>query len=745
MTSWLTPAKHKDNHMLSQLKRFAIYTGLGVTLIFLLGGLLIRLTDLNSSNAILLVGLGCGLGWGITWLLTHLTINQPLAHLFASGETLVAKNGLALTDALAALAHGNLTAHAALEIKPLPETGSYEVSQLAKVFNMVMGQLQESAKEFNTVTDEPCQRLFYIGTDAYLEGRACGELIGQSLSSQGQVAIISGASSQTSQQLRRRGFESILHEKYSSIQVLETAENQETSDDSYARTVEFLKRYPRLTGIYITNGGIPFGSARALVENNAAGRVKLIAHDLVDETMQYLAKGVVTATLGQDPFAQGHDPVIHLFNHLVTGWMPSTGRLLASMDAIRLENYQQFWQAGRGVIETAAVAERRAKPLQASPRPLRIAVLGRDGNPFWEPLHAGVTAATSKLKTWNATVEWVMPEGSNKPISLAARSAAIDELVKAKYDAIVTDVFDSGLIPAINRAVAAGVPVATYNGEPSSLRSLINTVATSANKLTSASGKLASKTNFVASAAEEMSINTVSVAAGMEQANTSLHAVATAVEEMTATIGEIARNSERAHATTEQAASQVDQFSTIMKNLGQSAQEIGKVTETINSISSQTNLLALNATIEAARAGAAGKGFAVVASEIKELAQQTAAATSEIKEKIATIQGSTAGAVADIDQIVQVIRDVNEIVVSIAAAIQEQATVTQDIAGNIAQASGGVRDANTRVTQTSVVSNTIAKEIAELSGTSGQTTSVSAVALAQLAEQLSQSVSKFKV
>jgi len=279
-----------------------------------------------------------------------------------------------------------------------------------------------------------------------------------------------------------------------------------------------------------------------------------------------------------------------------------------------------------------------------------------------------------------------------------------------------------------------------------------STELTAISEETSASSKESlDKASSVAAAAEEMSANTVSVAAGMEQANTSLHAVATAVEEMTATVGEIARNSEKAHATTEQAAYQVDQFSLVMQGLGQSAQEIGKVTETITSISSQTNLLALNATIEAARAGAAGKGFAVVASEIKELAQQTAAATSEIKEKITTIQGSTAGAVADIDKIVQVIPDVNEIVMSIAAAIQEQATVTQDIAGNIAQASSGVRDANSRIAQTSAVSGSIAKEISDVSSSVGQmalaSTQVqtSALELSQLAEKLGQMVAKFKV
>jgi len=286
----------------------------------------------------------------------------------------------------------------------------------------------------------------------------------------------------------------------------------------------------------------------------------------------------------------------------------------------------------------------------------------------------------------------------------------------------------------------------------------VHTLASSSTELSTISEQLASSSRdssdrsaLVASAVEQMSSNTVSVASSMEQTTMNLTTVATATEEMSVTISDIAANSEKARRIAQNASNQASGVSEIIKAMEKSAQEIGQVTETITSISSQTNLLALNATIEAARAGTAGKGFAVVANEVKELAQQTATATIDIRKKIAGIQDVTVNAIGDIENIGKIIKEVSDIIAAIASSIEQQASVTRSISSSISDASSGIRGVNVRMAEIALGTQEVAKDVARVNSASNEVTSssqqvfASARELSKLAEQLRSMVGKFKI
>ena len=241
--------------------------------------------------------------------------------------------------------------------------------------------------------------------------------------------------------------------------------------------------------------------------------------------------------------------------------------------------------------------------------------------------------------------------------------------------------------------------------------------------------------------------------------------VATAMHQMTVSIQEIAANTNHAASTAESTTDTTEQgrqavsrnVTTIdelaqevlaaaqtIKELEQQSNDIGQVLEVIGHIAAQTNLLALNAAIEAARAGEQGRGFAVVADEVRSLAQRTQQSTGEIEKIVENIQSSTHNVVAvmarnrlktdsavteanttaqrlvEIKSSVDAIHDMNT---QVAAAVEEQAHVAEDVNRSI---------------------NTIS-DIAEQSEQSVGQTAHASQELAQLASRLQALVGRFKI
>jgi len=337
--------------------------------------------------------------------------------------------------------------------------------------------------------------------------------------------------------------------------------------------------------------------------------------------------------------------------------------------------------------------------------------------------------------------------------------------MKQRIVDIVEDRADLTHLMTVNSRDEIGELCSWFNRLLEKIRSIMGEVAEHSSQLAQSSGNLLSlagslkgysdsmigAANEAAKSTGVMGANMGNVSSNIDRFAGNIRTVAASSEEMSATIAEIAQHAERAKDVTSQAVSAASKASSQVHELGAATQDIGKVTASIAAISSQTNLLALNATIEAARAGEAGRGFAVVANEIKELAMQTARETEEIRTRIQGIQQATNQTVAEIGQITQVIGDVDGIMGTIAAAVEEQSVTTRDIADNVGQASHGIQQVSDNVGQAEDVVMEIAMNVAQARTVAKDVASTAKVAhdsaesLSTLAAGLDGMVGKFKM
>jgi twitching motility protein PilJ len=189
---------------------------------------------------------------------------------------------------------------------------------------------------------------------------------------------------------------------------------------------------------------------------------------------------------------------------------------------------------------------------------------------------------------------------------------------------------------------------------------------------------------------------------------------------------------------------QIQDTSKRIKRLGESSQEIGEITELISDITEQTNVLALNAAIQAASAGEAGRGFSVVAEEVQRLAERSGDATKQIAVLVRTIQTDTQEAVAAMERSTHGVVEGAKLSDAAGTALGDIDRVTRQLSELIAQISEqALKEADSANIVASNIQHIFA--VTEQTGEGTRSTAQMVRELSRTAEELKQSVSRFKV
>lgn len=222
-----------------------------------------------------------------------------------------------------------------------------------------------------------------------------------------------------------------------------------------------------------------------------------------------------------------------------------------------------------------------------------------------------------------------------------------------------------------------------------------------------------------------------------EQQAASLEETAAAMDEITTTVRKTAEQAGLARQMVGQAKDEVQHSGRIMEDavaamngIERASTEISDIISVIDGIAFQTNLLALNAGVEAARAGDAGKGFAVVASEVRALAQRSADAAKDVKERISM-------SAEQVDAGVGLVNETGKALTRIVARITEINQLINDIAVSAENQSSGLQQVNIAVSQMDMVTQQNAAMVEEATA--------AARSLAGEADELSRQMSRFAI
>lgn len=183
---------------------------------------------------------------------------------------------------------------------------------------------------------ENAGRLAYVGSNFYRSGEAAGGLMRLMTKGEVRVGIVSGSRDILCHTERIAGFAHIIA-PHPNIRIVDTVNNNDDDRMSFELTKKLLSTHPEINAFYFTAGGVN-GGCRAIETAARANDTTVITNDLVPTTRAYMEKGLIAATICQQPFQQGSLSLAILFAYLAAGEMPVSKNNYVDVDIRIREN-----------------------------------------------------------------------------------------------------------------------------------------------------------------------------------------------------------------------------------------------------------------------------------------------------------------------------------------------------------------------------------------------------------------------
>jgi ABC-type sugar transport system substrate-binding protein len=290
---------------------------------------------------------------------------------------------------------------------------------------------------------------------------------------------------------RHRSFCTTIKNEFPSIELVDTFE----AHADLKRCAEYVARTAKdLDGIYVTGNSAVPGVSRGIL---ATGKdnIVVICHDLDEAIVENLKRGIVTASVVCSPFAQGHDAVVHLFNHLCAGWNPFQPRLMQNLKIVNSSNLDEYWDydSSQPRLDTK-FSDDEVFPIEnenTSYEAKRILVLCEDWNASFKQMLIGVHSGASEIRALNCEVEIKVLNQMKNPEAevIAEAKKTIEEELEDGLDGIAAFVGSDAMAALLNSYSEKGIAVTAFNSEPLSLRSMIDWLMISASQLNSFTGQ----------------------------------------------------------------------------------------------------------------------------------------------------------------------------------------------------------------------------------------------------------------